>query len=59
MAKLDKPKYLKLFDIQRIIKYIFCSEKRPHYIQLIPKPTKIVLVLLNTDISNDINSKLC
>lgn len=56
MAKLDKPKYLKLFDIQRIIKYIFCSEKRPHYLQLIPKPTKIVLVLLennnNPDYSN-------
>lgn len=48
MAKLNKPKYLKLFDIQRIIKYIFCSEKRPHYMQLIPKPDKIALVLIES-----------
>lgn len=46
MAKLSKPKYLKLFDIQKIIKHIFCSEKRPHYLQLIPKPTKMAVILL-------------
>lgn len=46
MAKLVTPKYMKIFDIQKLLKYIFNNDKRPHYVQLIPKPQNVAVILL-------------
>ena len=44
MVSLRIPKYLKIHDIQSMLKYIFRNEKRPHFIQLRPKPSTVVLI---------------
>ncbi|KAM0679883.1 hypothetical protein GINT2_002055 [Glugoides intestinalis] len=41
---------MKIFDIQKALKYIFLNEKRPHYMQLNPKP-KVVTVAHLTDLA--------
>lgn len=46
MVKLSKPKYMKIFDIQKALKYIFLDEKRPHYLQLNPKPKVVTIAHL-------------
>ncbi|ELA42668.1 uncharacterized protein VICG_00420 [Vittaforma corneae ATCC 50505] len=54
MTKLTKPKYMKILDIQKVLKYIFIDEKRPRYIQLNPKPKSVAIVYVsqNVDISS-------
>lgn len=52
MAKLTKPKYMKVFDIQKVLKYVFADGKRPHYIQLNPKPRRVAVVYISQERSN-------
>lgn len=51
MAKLTKPKYIKISDIQKLLKYMCISGKRPHYVQFIQKPKRIAVIHL-CDIQN-------
>lgn len=46
MANLNKLRCLKIEDIQNVLKYIFNGSKRPRFIQLNPKPEKVVLFKL-------------
>lgn len=48
MAGLRKPRYLKIYDIHSILKYIFLGHKRPNYIQLNPKPKLVVLLYVKS-----------
>lgn len=51
MGKLTKPRFMKMVDIQRMLKYIINDEKRPAYIQLNPKPKKLAIILVkNSDV---------
>lgn len=47
MVKLRNPKYLRIYEMQNMLKYIFLNEKRPHFIQLKKKPDHVTLVLVN------------
>lgn len=56
MVTLKKPRYLKICDIHNILNYIFKGYKRPHYIQLNPKPTLVVIINLMVDDKNSNDS---
>lgn len=56
MGGLKKPRYLKIHDIHSILKYIFLGYKRPHYIQLNPKP-RLVVLLHAKNVEGDLHAK--
>lgn len=58
MASVRTPRYLKIFDIQGMLKYIFLDEKRPHFIQLKKKPTSVVLVMIGSAAQQPVDSGL-
>lgn len=51
MSGLRKPKYMKICDIHKILNYIFNGHKRPHFVQLNPKPKLVVIINLKTEFS--------
>lgn len=48
MTNLRTPRYLKIYDIQALLKYIFVGKKRPRFIQLRKKPSCVVLARLSS-----------
>jgi len=53
MTRLRKAKFLKIYDIQKILKYFCLGMKRPHYIQYQSNPNGYLMALLR----NPPNSK--
>lgn len=58
MGKLTKPRFMKMVDIQRMLKYVINGEKRPAYIQLNPKPKKTAILLVKDDVTPKMNPNL-
>lgn len=53
MSSVRTPRYLKIYDIQSMLKYIFVNEKRPHFIQLRCKPNCVSLIRVTDDIKDE------
>jgi len=56
MAKLTRPKYMKVFDIQKLLKHFLLGEKRPHHVQFNPKPQNIVIIYVSDNIKASASS---
>lgn len=53
MSKISKPKYMKIFDIQRMLEYLLINGKRPHYIQYNPSPKNVVIIYVDNAITSE------